>query len=160
MYLLIETDKCTGCRTCETFCSFRWKKEINPAVSAITIQKQEKEGVYIPVVCLQCRTPLCLEACAVNAISRDPRTGAVVINEEECVGCKACISACPFGGMGFDAERGVARKCDLCGGDPECIKGCPRNIIHLVREEKAGSIRKRQALENYISCLTSVEKEI
>jgi 3-polyprenyl-4-hydroxybenzoate decarboxylase len=49
---------------------------------------------------------------------RDSDTGAIVIKEALCVGCRACTLVCPYGAITMDTYRGVMLKCDLCSGDP------------------------------------------
>jgi len=57
----------------------------------------------------------------------DTKTGARVIDEEKCIGCRRCVEACPFSEsmIVYNPEKNVCEKCDLCGGDPECVKQCP-----------------------------------
>jgi len=81
--------------------------------------------------CLQCETALCLEVCPVNAITRDPKTSAVVVDREICLGCGMCVSACPFGYMHMDDALGKATKCDLCGGTPKCVQMCMAGALHF-----------------------------
>jgi Fe-S-cluster-containing dehydrogenase component len=70
----------------------------------------------------------------VEAISRNGR-GIVLINNELCIGCKACVEACPFGAMQFDDDRDIAVKCDMCvvrqeeGKGPACTAICPTGCI-------------------------------
>jgi Fe-S-cluster-containing dehydrogenase component len=70
----------------------------------------------------------------VDAISRNER-GIVLIDKDLCIGCKACIEACPFGAMQFDEEREVALMCDLCyerlktNEEPACSMACPTRCI-------------------------------
>ncbi len=74
MVLDVDIEKCVGCRTCEVACSLKNTGTVNPTRSRIRIVRYEKQGEFhnfIPMVCQQCSTPLCLEACPVNAISRD-----------------------------------------------------------------------------------------
>lgn len=80
--------------------------------------------------CRQCQGPECMLVCPIeDAMVVDEVTGARVIVEEECIGCRLCVEACPFNIVGFDFDRNVALKCDLCGGEPQCVKWCPRNCI-------------------------------
>ena len=75
----------------------------------------------IPVMCMQCESPSCMEVCPVGAISRN-ELGATIINQEKCIGCKMCMNACPLGNIGFNPETKQVHKCDLCGGEPKCAK--------------------------------------
>ena len=70
-----------------------------------------------------------------EAISRDADRLRTVIDYNLCVGCRMCVYACPFGAMGFDADRGRPYKCDLCGGDPLCVKFCePKHWLSWMRQ--------------------------
>jgi Fe-S-cluster-containing dehydrogenase component len=76
---------------------------------------------------MQCEVPYCASVCPSKAISRNPETGVVKVSKKKCTGCKACLSACPFGAMGF-AEN-VAIKCDHCGGHPSCVEFCQAKAL-------------------------------
>ncbi len=94
----------------------------------------EKAPDFIPIYCHHCEDAPCKNACAAEAISINTQ-GIVLIDEALCIGCKACIEACPFGAMQFDEGREIAVKCDLCierlkGNDaPACVLVCPTNCI-------------------------------
>lgn len=144
--LSVDIEKCTGCKTCETVCSLRNTGRVQPARSRIKVISFEKRGEYhnfIPMVCQQCSTPLCMEACPTGAISRNETTGAMVVDEDKCVGCKVCSIACPIGGVSIDPVSNVAFKCDLCDGDPECVKYCDIEAISYVSLDKLDSQMKR-----------------
>jgi carbon-monoxide dehydrogenase iron sulfur subunit len=132
VHLEIHAEKCTGCRICENFCSFHHEGAVWPARSRITIVAQSDDGPFIPTVCRQCEDASCAVACPVEAITRDERTGAWVVDVEECIGCGDCVEACPFEGMAFDDERAIPLKCDLCGGEPECAAMCPSGAIQVI----------------------------
>ena len=97
------------------------------------------------ILCQQCEEPWCAAICPSGAISKgtDALSGATVVtvSEEKCVGCKMCMLACPYGNIVVRAE-GHAEKCDLCGGDPQCVKFCPRGALKFV--EVDDSIRERK----------------
>jgi len=130
MHLEVHAEECTGCRVCENFCSFHHEGAIWPARARITIVALDDDGPFVPAVCRQCDDALCAAACPVEAITRDGRTGAWMVDVEECMGCRACAEACSFG-IVFDDERGIPLKCDLCGGEPECAAMCPSGAISI-----------------------------
>jgi len=132
MHLEINAEKCTGCHICENFCSFHHEGAVWLARSRIAIVAQSDEGPFIPNVCRQCEDAPCAAACPVEAITLDERTNAWVVDAEECIGCAACVEACPYGAIFLDEELGVALKCDLCGGEPECAAMCPSGAITVL----------------------------
>ncbi|MFQ6075160.1 MAG: 4Fe-4S dicluster domain-containing protein [Candidatus Bathyarchaeia archaeon] len=157
MLLLVDPDKCTGCRTCEVACSMRHFWECNPTRSMIKVIRYEKQGEYfvsIPVVCQQCETPMCKGVCPVNAIHQDPKTGAYVVNQDVCMGCRLCVIACPVSGISIDPEANIAVKCDLCGGDPLCARFCANGAITYVRRDKIGRAKAREGALKISELLT------
>jgi Fe-S-cluster-containing dehydrogenase component len=148
--IFVDIDKCTGCRTCESVCSLKWEGECNPTKSRIKALRYEKFGEYlvnIPVVCQQCETPMCKEVCPVNAINQNQETGAYQVNPDTCIGCRLCTIACPVGVIEVDPNKKIAYKCNLCEGDPLCVKFCLHDAINLIPIEKVGYHTRKRAQE-------------
>lgn len=131
IYLRSEFDLCTGCGICLLVCSKRAFGGYNPRLALLRILSEDENLVNRPLVCTQCENPFCLQVCPVHAISKDPETGVVLIDKETCTGCGDCVSACPDHMIRLDNDR-KADKCDLCGGDPLCVKYCPSGALKLV----------------------------
>lgn len=127
--LIVDWRKCAGCRICEISCSLVHENICNPFLSRIRVIADEKRLFYFPASCAGCNDPVCLEVCPVKALSFHPNTGAVVVNEERCIGCKECAIYCPFGAANIHPITKKAFKCDLCNGDPICARRCPTGAI-------------------------------
>jgi Fe-S-cluster-containing hydrogenase component 2 len=148
--LQIHPEKCTGCRQCELACGWVQAGAFQPARSVIRVHVFDEEASYAPWACFQCREAWCMQACPVNAIDVDAATGAKIVIDAVCVGCKLCTIACPFGTIFFDPAagreapgpldhgRGVAAKCDLCAGDPACAHACPTGAIVVGAADAGG----------------------
>ena len=101
-----------------------------PVKSVIRIIAFKREAFFYPHVCHQCKVPYCADACPAEALVKNSETGVVELKKDKCIGCKLCLEACPFGAMAM-TDDGLAAKCDLCGGDPECVKFCDYDAIRL-----------------------------
>ena len=128
--------QCTGCRMCELVCSFTHNKIFNPSLSRIRVTTDESELIDFPVTCRHCADPTCQSVCPTQAISRNNRQEVNQINEELCVGCGECASACPFGAIYIPMGEKVPISCDLCGGEPQCVKYCPREVLIYTSNEE------------------------
>jgi carbon-monoxide dehydrogenase iron sulfur subunit len=151
--ILVDFNKCTGCRTCETVCSqFNHQVSVegetlwglgNPHLSNIRVYPFNPD-VDVPVVCAMCKDNPCIKACPVEpdenghrALYRNPRTLAIKNNPERCIACGACAEACRnlrVGAIIPDPQtRKPERLCTLCDGDPQCVKYCPYGALtHVV----------------------------
>ena len=143
--LYINYEKCTGCRLCELVCAVKHDGISNPARSRIKVMKWEMEGLYIPMSCQQCQDAPCVNACPVKALSRDEALGRVVVDYDICIGCRTCVSVCPFGAMSFNTIDRKVFKCDLCEGDPQCVRFCDRKAVDFVSPDDVSIEKKRQA---------------
>lgn len=146
--LVHHSERCVGCRRCEIACTISHDGKDQPSIARVKVQRNRRfgpegprvgfgrgEGLFgnfrvIADTCLQCPHPVsCMTACPEGAIGVDPTTGARVIDANKCVGCQTCLKACPWAMTSFDKETKKATKCDLCGGDPQCVKWCPSGAM-------------------------------
>ena len=153
--LVLNYDKCTGCRICETACSMRHGLGANPEKAMVHIVKLEGEAdvVSIPVKCMRCEDAPCEVICPVGAISTNSTTGARQVDKEKCIGCSACVYVCPFGAAILDRSVGNALICDLCDGDPLCAKLCPFGALQYIRSDEVSAKLKRARANKLIELL-------
>lgn len=149
--VMADPTRCTGCRRCETVCTTYNDGKAQPYISRVKVGRNYNFGVrgatlgfwrgegefgnfrILPETCKQCKHPVpCATACPNQAIEADPTTGARIINEERCVGCGICASACPWAMITVDADKNKATKCFLCNGDPACVANCPTAALKFV----------------------------
>ncbi len=137
-------EACTGCRICEMVCSLHHEKTgINPKRSMIRILDVSEKGIYIPTICRLCKNAPCVEACPSTALSQDTKTGVIHVDEEKCNGCGLCMEACNFGAISLHPEKDIAVVCDLCGGEPKCVKYCMQEALVFLKPEEY-SLRKAE----------------
>jgi len=143
--LVVDSERCIGCKLCEVVCSVKKERVSDPSRSRIHVLLWEREKGALPVFCQHCEEPLCTLVCPVNAIKREESTGLIITDRELCVGCEGCVSVCPLLGAGFDGLEKKALRCDLCQGDPACVKYCPAGAIRYVESDQSQIDRKRAA---------------
>jgi len=154
--VLIEQDKCTGCRLCEMVCSVKHEGVSNPARARIHVIKWFSEAFEMPMICQQCMEAPCIVVCPKNALSRDEGLGTVALDYDLCIGCKMCVTACPFGGMGIDTVANKVVKCDLCDGDPQCVKFCHPGALQFVDANAVNLRKKRDAASKLAELMSKV----
>lgn len=142
--LVIDHDRCTGCRKCEMVCSVFHTGTVDPSRSRIRVMKWDDLGLSLPMVCRNCEQPFCTEVCPTTACHRDLETHTVAIDRERCIGCRTCILACPFGVPFLDWVERVTVKCDFCGGDPQCVSCCEAKAIDYVDADTANADKRRK----------------
>jgi Fe-S-cluster-containing hydrogenase component 2 len=78
---------------------------------------------------------------------RDEDMGRVKINDDLCIGCRFCVAVCPFGAVAMDHVSEKVIKCDLCDGDPTCVKFCETKTLQYVDATAANTSKRREAAE-------------
>lgn len=155
--MLIDLKRCICCHSCTIACK---AENFTPPGILWGRVREEESGVYptptrifLPVLCNHCKEPPCRDICPTGATTKRD-DGIVLIDYDKCIGCKACMAACPYGARYYmDKERyyypagptpyelfgysryqiGVTQKCTFCseridkGLEPACVVTCPTN---------------------------------
>lgn len=143
--LLLIPDRCTGCRMCELACTMAHEKLFNPNKSRISIQFEGTPELWNPSVCRSCGDPPCEEVCPTDpkAIYRDEKIGGgMLIREDVCIKCGKCIEACPFAAVFWHPDQKLPLVCDVCMGDPECVKYCAPKALLVGGKQKLADEKK------------------
>lgn len=159
----VNHDKCTGCRICEQVCDeFNHKLTVDgieqagpgdPHRSLITIHSYP-EPYYVAWACLGCPDLPCVRACDYyadrlehrKALHVDQHTGEIRLAKDWCAGCEKCIEACESRGgnvLRWDKLSYIAGGCNLCHGDPQCVKECPVEAIEFIEVDRKMEIKTR-----------------
>ncbi|MGX9836393.1 formate-dependent uric acid utilization protein AegA [Enterobacter dykesii] len=159
-FIMANSQQCIGCRACEVACVMAHNDEQHVLSERhfhprITVLKTGEKSS--PVTCHHCENAPCAQSCPNGAISKCD--DSVQVNQQKCIGCKACVVACPFGSMEIivtpldnGGVKASANKCDLCltrPHGPACIENCPADVLSLatpaVLDTLAKSRRQRTA---------------
>ncbi|MFP4180326.1 MAG: 4Fe-4S dicluster domain-containing protein [Spirochaetaceae bacterium] len=129
--LLLQPESCIDCHSCELACSLKHHGVFSRALSRIAVFETPLK-FSVPLTCLQCEDPACAAVCVVNALKKNVQTGVVEYDKNKCIGCRMCVSACPFGNITYYRAEKTVLKCDVCEGEPECAAFCPTDAIQWV----------------------------
>jgi Fe-S-cluster-containing dehydrogenase component/formate-dependent nitrite reductase membrane component NrfD len=151
---VIDQTRCIGCHACTTAC----KSENEVPVGVFRTWVKNVEVGTFPAVkrhfavlrCNHCAEPPCVDVCPVTAMYQRP-DGLVDFDHDTCIGCKACMQACPYDAIYMDPESNTAAKCNFCshrvdeGLLPACVVVCPEDALLFGDLDDATS-KVRQAL--------------
>ncbi len=139
---LFDQSRCFGCQACAVACK-SWHRLPPGPLKYLKIYEYEKGAFpdlrihYQWVPCYHCQEPVCVSACPCEAMYKEEKYGAVLLDREKCDGCRLCYDACPYGAPVFESDEPTAkaRKCDLCidrlelGENPICVLACPSRAL-------------------------------
>jgi carbon-monoxide dehydrogenase iron sulfur subunit len=141
MKIYVSEDLCMGCGLCYVYCQAEhseskdiikaFKREAPKPLARIRI---ERNGQHcFSVQCQHCDEPICVYSCLTGAMTRDPLSGLITVDEEKCIGCWTCLLVCPYGALVRDENRHIISKCDLCPDRdvPACVANCPNEALML-----------------------------
>jgi len=130
----IDLRKCIGCHACTIAC--KSEHDIPVGVNRCWVKTVEKgvfpqaRRLFLPVLCNQCADAPCMNICPTGALYRR-RDGIVDLNGDSCIGCRACMAACPYDQLFIDPNTRTAEKCNFCANrienelKPACVSVCP-----------------------------------
>lgn len=137
-----DQSRCSGCHTCAVACK-NWNGLPPGPLKYLRVYEYEKGSFpnvrihfqWIP--CYHCEEPVCIDACPCQAMYKEAKYGAVLIDSEKCDGCRICYEVCPYGALVFESDEiGVkAQKCDMCidrlelSEQPICVLACPNRAL-------------------------------
>jgi tetrathionate reductase subunit B len=135
--MVIINDRCIGCDACYVSCKTDW--EVPPVKEAYRtkvfnvedINNQGKPTInFLPVLCNHCDNPPCVHVCPTGASFKRSDDGIVLVDPKMCIGCKACMIACPYDARYYDEQKQTVDKCTFClprlstGLEPACVNTC------------------------------------
>ncbi len=156
--MVIDLAKCVGCHACAIACRAEWRVPAEEGYRRNWVKRIGPEKTpfgmaytFYPGLCNHCDQPVCVDVCPVDPVTREfvsangkrkkleikatfkePFTGIVLIDKERCIGCGACVEACPYGARYLDEtlDEPKADKCTFCferisaGQEPACVQTC------------------------------------
>jgi carbon-monoxide dehydrogenase iron sulfur subunit len=155
----IREERCTGCRVCEMVCSLEKEVVLSPKKSRIRIFQARTKGLDIPSICQLCNPAPCVNICPSGALKKDADTETIVADMETCIGekCLKCTLECPYGAITWDVLDESLICCDLCGGDPECVKFCDPKALIFEKCDQAEAQEQRDHLEKLLQPFLEIQ---
>lgn len=149
--MLYDATKCVGCRACQVACKkraglpyvmdenqlYEMPTDLNGDTWTLIKLYQDTETYsYVKKQCMHCVAPACASVCPVAALEKTPE-GPVVYHSYKCIGCRYCMTACPFDVPKYewDEVNPIIQKCDFCadlqasGQQPACSAACPTGAL-------------------------------
>jgi Fe-S-cluster-containing hydrogenase component 2 len=131
--IVAHAELCRECQACTLACSLYHEGECNLSLARLQVIKDMAQYEFQILVCRHCESPDCMAACPCDAITLNA-LGVAAINDDECIRCGACLTACPYGVLFYHEARDRYLKCDLCAdreGGPVCVAICPVGALTL-----------------------------
>jgi Fe-S-cluster-containing dehydrogenase component len=132
--MVMDTRRCVGCDSCTIAC--KGHNDLPLEIIYNPVITDGPNGIYphlhmnhLPLICMHCAEAPCTHVCPTGASKQDD-DGIVWADPHSCIGCGACVAACPYNSRTKDEESGVVLKCDFCkervrkGQEPFCVWTC------------------------------------
>jgi Fe-S-cluster-containing dehydrogenase component/DMSO reductase anchor subunit len=144
---IFNHNKCVSCNACSAACILENEWNVYPR-NIFTFNSDVDlltPVINLSLACNHCESAVCMEGCPASAFSRESVTGAIIINEKKCIGCRYCQWNCPYDAPKFDIDKKVVSKCNLCfsgileGRQPACTYACPTGALNFGEITDSGS---------------------
>ncbi len=164
-----DQSRCSGCHACAVACK-NWHGLPPGALKYLRVYEYEKGSFpnvrihFQWVPCYHCEEPICATSCPCQAIYKEEKYGAVLIESERCDGCRICYEVCPYGAPVFESDEtgAKAQKCTMCidrleaGEKPICVLACPTRALDFgPMDSLTARYGDRRDLEDMPSSLTT-----
>lgn len=169
--ILVDTTRCVGCRSCEEACAeahglpvpdidddsvFEKERKTTPEQWTVVNRYETDDGdeIFVKRQCMHCNQPACASACLVKAMEKT-KEGPVIWNEN-CLGCRYCMTSCPFDipKYEYNSWNPRVRKCTMCyerlkkGQQPACVEACPEDALTFGTRRELLEEAKRRIYQN------------
>ena len=157
--MLVDLRRCIGCHACSVSCKTEHNVALGGFRTRVRYLHQERVApeatsiAFLPLLCMHCQDAPCMDVCPTKALERGA-DGHVSVNDDRCVGDKACIAACPYGAIHIDPQTKQADKCDFCsdrtayGLEPACVTVCPTEALRFGDFDDASDLVTQYAAAN------------
>ena len=138
--IVLEISRCLDCKACTVACKAENQVPLGSENYRNWVTEEPLRGSYphlgqefTPGQCMQCGNTPCRRVCPTNATGVAPG-GIITVEEKKCVGCKYCMTACPYNARYYNEELGAVDKCTFCahriaqGRLPACVETCPTKV--------------------------------
>ena len=137
LVMVVDRRACLDCEACKVACKAENEVPLGHSRNWVRLQERGRfplVGVQIePGQCMHCDNAPCVRVCPTGA-SRVIAGGIVVVDADDCIGCRYCMEACPYDARYFHEESGTVDKCTFCehrlqrGLEPACVSTCPTKV--------------------------------
>ncbi|MCI0468965.1 MAG: 4Fe-4S dicluster domain-containing protein [Nitrospirae bacterium] len=145
-----DLSRCIGCWECEKSCKRENCPPDDTSFGKLIPVPRGDDRLLIFMPCYHCEEPWCVAACPTGAMRKRGSDGIVYVDADVCVGCKSCVSACPWGVPQFDKYSGKVSKCHYCkhridvGKAPSCVTGCPTLALKWLTADEVSTLKREK----------------
>ncbi|WP_432822656.1 4Fe-4S dicluster domain-containing protein [Trichloromonas sp.] len=138
--IVLDTRRCIDCKACTVACKAENHVPLGRENHRNWVTEEEVRGQYpnlgqsfTPGQCMHCANAPCKKVCPTSATGRSPE-GIITVDDNRCIGCKYCMTACPYDARYYNEEIGAVDKCTFCqhrilaGRVPACVDTCPTKV--------------------------------
>lgn len=133
--------RCIGCRTCQVACKDKNRLEVGTLFRSVASYQTgvfpDATTYHYASTCNHCLNPECVAVCPAGAMYVNEEDGTIQHNDDLCIGCQYCTTACPYGAPKYVEAAGIVKKCDGCiglrakGEQPACVAACVMRALEF-----------------------------